>query len=201
MEQAHKHNPALPPDPAFLESRKAITRFLFLRDRPAKVDFAFVLGCPSIANIEPAIDLYKRRLTKKIIISGYGPLAEQEPEAEIYKAYAVKKGVPETAFILESKAKNTLENFTFSAPLIESAFGWNTVKRVAICAKPFHMRRALMTARQQWPAHVKYVMQPSNYPDDPPAETWHETEAGRRFVMSELRAIGAYALEGHVGGY
>ena len=61
------------------------------------------------------------------------------------------------------------------------------------------MRRALMTARMQWPAHINYVMRPSNAPDDPPASTWWETESGRLFALAELRAIGTYALAGDIG--
>jgi hypothetical protein len=47
------------PDTAFLESRSAITSFLFLNDPPAPVDFCFVLGCPTATNMDPAIALYR----------------------------------------------------------------------------------------------------------------------------------------------
>jgi uncharacterized SAM-binding protein YcdF (DUF218 family) len=185
----------------FLETREAITKFLFLKNDPAPVDLCFVLGSPSISSIEPAIDLYLQGFTQNILISGYGPLPQQTPESQSYKTYAIENGVPEKAILTEDCARNTFENFVFSAPIIETALGWKNIQTVAIAAKPFHMRRALMTALRQWPKHVRYIMRPSNYPDDPPAETWWQTEAGRRFVLSELRAIGTYALEDHIGGF
>jgi len=189
------------PHPSFFETRDAITRFLFLEDDPAPVDLCFVLGCPSISSVVPAVDLYLTGLTPKILISGYGPLPDQKPECEIYREYAIEHGVPASAILVEPKATNTLENFVFSKLLIEREFGWSNLRTIAIAAKPFHMRRALMTARMNWPAHLNYVMRPSNAEDDPPAATWWQTEAGRRFVLSEMRAIGTHALAGHIGGY
>jgi hypothetical protein len=188
-------------DSAFFETREAITRFLFLKDEPAPADLCFVLGSPTPSSMVPAVDLYRRGLTPKILISGHGPAPANEPECDLYKAYAMERGVPEQAILLERKASNTLENFVFSKAVIEQQIGWHTLKCVAIAAKPFHMRRALMTARRHWPAHLRYLMLPSNAPDDPPADTWWQTEHGRRFVFSELRAIAAYALEGHIGGF
>jgi DUF218 domain len=188
-------------DPAFFETRDAITRFLFLEDEPAPVDLCFVLGSPTPSSMLPAVDLYRRGLTPKILISGRGPVPQHEPECEVYKAYATERGVPEHAILLERSASNTLENFVFAKAVIEQEIGWHNLKRVAIAAKPFHMRRALMTARMHWPAHLGYLMLPSTHPDDLPAETWWQSEHGRRYVLSELRAIGAYALEGHIGGF
>jgi hypothetical protein len=194
--------PKLPSqDPAIFETREAITRFLFLRDEPAPVDLCFVLGSPSISSMVPAADLFLSGLTPKILISGRGPRRWRKAECDIYKAYAIQRGVPEQAILLERKARNTLENFILAKPIIEREVGWQNLNRVAIAAKPFHMRRALMTARMQWPAHLSYLMLPSNAPDDPPAETWWQSEHGRRFVLSELQAIGAYALKGHIGGF
>jgi hypothetical protein len=188
-------------DESFLESRAAITQFLFLQDPPAPVDLCFVLGCPTPTNMQPAVDLFRDGLTPWIVVSGHGPTPQSVPESETFRDYAVERGVPADVIILESAATNTLENFTFSHPIIEQRFGWAGIRRVAIVAKPYHMRRAVMTARQQWPAHLRLLARPSYHPDDPPAETWWQTTSGRRFVLAELRAIGTYALEGHIGGF
>lgn len=188
-------------DTPLFETREAITKFLFLEDAPAPVDLCFVLGSPSISSIVPAVDLFSRGLTPKILISGRGRRPWRKAECDIYKAYAIQRGVPENAILLERRARNTLENFVFAKPIIEREIGWHKLNRVGIAAKPFHMRRALMTARMQWPKHLTYLMLPSTAPDDAPAETWWQSEAGRRFVLSELRSIGDYALKGHIGGF
>lgn len=188
-------------DPSFLETRQAITKFLFLADDPAPVDLCFVLGSASISTMVPAVDLFLRGLAPKILISGHGPRAGQKPKCDTYKAYALKQGIPQHAILLERKARNTLENFVLAKAVIEREIGWHALKRVAIAAQPFHMRRALMTARMQWPPHLRYLMLPSSDPNDALAETWWQTRQGRSFVLSELRAIGAYALEGQIGGF
>lgn len=48
--------------PSFFETRDAITKFLFLEDKPAPVDLCFILGSPSISSIVPAVHLYQLRL-------------------------------------------------------------------------------------------------------------------------------------------
>ena len=189
------------PHPSLLDTRAAITEFLFLRDEPGPVDFAFVLGSPTVSSMAPAIDLYRRRLAPKIVISGRGPIPGQVPEAEVYRDHAIECGVPAADIIVETQAANTKENFTFSRPVIEQCFGWDRVRAVAVSAKPFHMRRALMTARRHWPEHIELLMLPSNHPEDAPADSWWQTEHGRSYILAELRAIGTYALAGDIGGF
>ena len=183
-----------------MNSRDAITHFLFVKDSPVPVDFAFVLGSPTLSSIEPAIELYRENKTSWIMISGHGPLLQNgtPSEAEIYRNYAVSKGVPASQILIETRATNTKENFLFTRDVIESQFGWNNIRRVSISGKPFHMRRALMTARAHWPKHLELIMLPSNHPDDPPSETWWQTDSGRQFVMRELQAIGTYSLNGDI---
>jgi uncharacterized SAM-binding protein YcdF (DUF218 family) len=188
-------------DASFFETRDALTRFLFLKDDPAAVDLCLVLGSPTAYSMQPAIDLYRSGLTERILISGLGPRPDQEPECESFKRFALEQGVPAQAIVLERQASNTLENFVFSRAVIEREIGWDNIKTVAIVSKPFHMRRALMAARKHWPAHVRFVMQPSIDPRDIPADTWWQSEEGRRYVLSELKAIGSYALQNHIGGY
>ncbi len=192
------HDTGVEPGP--LDSRDAITRFLFLEDRPAPVDLCFVLGCPTPTNMEPAIDLYRQRMAPVIMISGHGPRPQEIPESKLFRDYAVARGVPAEAMVLETAASNTRENFAFSAPIIAERFGWDRIRRVALVAKPYHMRRAVMTARRQWPAHLRLLAAPSREPGDFPAATWWQTEAGRSYIFTELRAIGTYALQGDIGG-
>jgi uncharacterized SAM-binding protein YcdF (DUF218 family) len=191
--------------PSFFATRAALSSFLFLKDEARPVDLCFVLGSPTASSMQPAIDLYRRGLTPRILVSGYGPALDegpsQRPECELYKEFAVANGVPETAILLERRATNTLENFIFSRQVIEDELGWAGIRTVAIAGKPFHMRRALMTARRHWPGHLGYVMQPSADLADLQPESWWTTDHGRQKVLTELRAIATYALQGDIGGY
>lgn len=183
------------------ESRRAITQFLFVEDPPEPVDLCFVLGCPTATNMDPAIALHIRGWAPLIMISGHGPVPQLVPEAILFKDYALARGIPQAAIMIETKATNTLENFTFSASIIEREIGWKHIRCVALVSKPYHARRALMTARRHWPTHLRFIMQPSLRPDDLPAETWWHTEGGRAHVLRELIAIGTYAQKGDIGDF
>lgn len=187
--------------PGFLDSRDAITRFLFVADPPAPVDLCFVLGCPTPTNMDPAVALYTRGFAPVIMISGHGPVPGPVAESERFRDYGLARGIPPEAMVLERRATNTKENFVFSAPIIAERFGWARIRRVALVAKPYHMRRAIMTARRHWPAHLHFVAQPSLEADDVQPETWWQTPVGRDYVLRELRAIGAYALQDDLGGF
>ena len=183
------------------ESRSAITQFLFVEHPPESVDLCFVLGCPTPTNMDPAIALHARGWAPLIMISGHGPAPQAVPEAIQFRDYALARGVPEASIKIETEATNTRENFTFSAPIIEREIGWERIRSVALVSKPHHARRALMTARRHWPAHLRFTMQPSWEPDDPPAGTWWQTEGGRAHVLRELIAIGTYAQKGDIGDF
>lgn len=189
------------PSPDLLASREAITRFLFVRDEPVAVDFCLVLGSATLSSLEPALDLYRRGLTSCLLISGHGPAPDQTPEWRIYRDHAVAQGVPPGAILIEPHATNTKENFALSYPIVADHFGWGAVRKVAIAGKPYHMRRALMTARRQWPDPVDLVMLPCDDPDDPSAEDWWLTESGHHWVFREIAAIAKYALAGDIGGF
>src|SRR5690606_23332596 len=153
-------------DSALPGSRAAITQFLFVQDPPEPVDLCFVLGSPTPTSMDPAIALHARGLAPLIMVSGHGPVRQPVPEAVQFRDYAVARGVPETAILLETQSSNTRENFVFSAAIIERQIGWSNIRRVAVASKPYHARRALMTARCHWPAHLHLIMQPSRQAAD-----------------------------------
>lgn len=184
-----------------LASRAAITRFLFVEDAPQPVDLCFILGCPTPTNMDPAIALYRAGLAPFLMIAGHGPIRQPVPESVLFRDYALARHIPGEAMLIETESTNTKENFAFSEPLIAARFGWDDIRTVALVAKPYHMRRAIMTARQQWPGHLRLIARPSQRADDVLATDWWRTPTGRDFVLKELRAIGTYALQGDLGGF
>src|SRR5690349_20030955 len=101
--------------------------------------------------MDPAIALYRRRWAPKILITGHGPLEDQEKEALLFHAYALDQGVAEADLLIETEARNTLDNMLLSIPIVEAAICWSNVSRESLTCKPIHSRRALMTARRHWP--------------------------------------------------
>lgn len=183
------------------ETVQAITGFLFVRHDPTAVDLAIVLGSPTVNSMYPAVSLYKACLTQRILISGAGRSVTGQPEWELYRDLAVESGIPPGALLLEKKALNTLENFEFGAELIVQSIGWEQIRTVGLCAKPFHMRRVLMTARRFFPATVHVVACPADHPTNLSASNWAETSHGRQKIFEELGKISRYALQGDFGAY
>ncbi len=180
-----------------MQTRKAITRFLFIRDDPRPVDAVMVLGSSTIANMHPAVELYRAGLAPRMVITGHGPTGEEEPEWRSYLAYALEQGVPESAMLIERDARNTADNFRLSAELIGLEWGWESIGSMAVVSRPFHARRARMTARRFFPEKVELVMLS---PDDGvQAHDWWKSVYGRYRVLDELRRIGEYALKGDLG--
>lgn len=181
------------------DSRTAISDFLFKKSRPENVDVAFVFCSPSISSIDAAISLYKSGLTPKILITGAGIAVNGSPEWHFYRDKALASGVPESALLLEKAARNTAENAALGAALIATELGWENLQSLAVCAKPFHMRRAIMTLRQHVPQDLRLIAQPPDDPGDISKETWWHTDTGRKRVFTELGKISEYALKGDLG--
>lgn len=89
--------------------------------------------------VKRAVDLYREGLASHIIFSTGYVYAFQE--AEIMKALAVDNGVPESAIVLEKRAKNTYQNVVYSRAILDGA-RW---QHVLLVSSPYHMRRALLT--------------------------------------------------------
>lgn len=181
------------------DTRAAIARFLFIRDRPAPVDLAFVLGSPTLSSLTPALSLFHAGQTAKILISGRGLTASGLPEWQMYRDHALANGIPPTALLIEPEATNTHENMVFGADLVDRLMGWSAVRSVAICAKAYHLRRAFMTAAKVFPAGVRLIALPADGPGDITPDDWWTTPQGRNRVLEELGRISDYSLKNHLG--
>ncbi len=189
-----------------LRDLDAITRFLFVEDEPVAVDLCLVLGAPNCSNADPAIEMYRDGLARKFLVTGFGPAGSHDrcghvPEYRMLTDYMVAAGLPCESILQEQQATNTLENFVFSAPLIDRHIGWEHIRKIAIAGKPLHMRRARMTATQHLPEHLEFVMRPSIHPENIQADTWWRTTVGCERVFRELGAISTYCLEGDIGRF
>ena len=184
-----------------MNTRDALTDFLFIRDQPRAVDWVMVLGCPSITNMDPAISLFQAGLARNIIISGQGPTGDEEPEWRRYQTYAIEHGLPVAAMLIEPDARNTFDNFALSEKLLAREVGWDNIRSMAVVTRPFHTRRARMTARRFFPDNVDLVMLSPSDDGAIQAGTWWKTPSGRRRVLNEVRRIGEYGLKDHLGDY
>ncbi len=95
--------------------------------------------------VKQAVDLYRDGKAPRIVFSSrYGYVFR---EIEVMRDMAVAQGVPASAIILETNAKNTYENVAFVTRILQEA-DWRSILLVS---SPYHMRRALLTWRKVAP--------------------------------------------------
>jgi len=119
-------------------------------------DVIIVLACgihngnlsdESKKRVEKGVELYKKHVSRKIIMSG--SLTEKigskiVTEAELMKKYAIFLGVPSNRIILENESKDTLSSAYFVKKIIDKN-KWNDV---TIVTSKFHMKRTMYIFRK-----------------------------------------------------
>ncbi|MFC8700225.1 YdcF family protein [Streptomyces parvus] len=112
------------------------------------------LGSHDLGVAEASAGFYLRGLAPVLVFTGSTSPTTRDRmprgEAVHYRERAVELGVPESAVLVEPRARNTGENIRFSKALLEEA-GVNA-ESVLLVSKPYEERRAYATARKLWPA-------------------------------------------------
>ncbi|MFE3941018.1 YdcF family protein [Streptomyces sp. NPDC059118] len=124
--------------------------------RPCSV--AIGLGSHDLGVADTAVELYRRDMAPLLVFTGATSPTTRERmpcgEAVHYRERALALGVPDSAVLLEPRARNTGENLRFSRELLEEA--GVDVSSVLLVSKPYEERRANATARKLWPG-VEFV--------------------------------------------
>ena len=100
-------------------------------------------GCQE--RVKQAVALYQQGYARHLIFSSGYLFVFQEPE--IMRALAIELGVPASSILLETRAKNTMENVSRTAEVVRRN-GW---RNILLVSSPYHMRRALLTWRKLAP--------------------------------------------------
>lgn len=96
------------------------------------------------ARVRAAARAYDEGLAGIILASGGAAQGCQTTEAEAMLRLLMQMGIPEKDILLESKAKDTMENLRFAAQLLGGAKG----KRILVVTSDYHVRRSVWTARR-----------------------------------------------------
>ncbi|MBX3058794.1 MAG: YdcF family protein [Anaerolineae bacterium] len=122
-----------------------------LRDETRPADAAIVLGAAVYGErpspifrerINHAIRLYQEGHVQHIIFTGGVGHRDELAEAEVGRNYALARGVPATAVLIEITSTNTQENLA-NAQIVAAE---NGLTSFLIVSTPYHMRRALAIA-------------------------------------------------------
>jgi len=122
----------------------AVTRYLFIKDEPAKADVLLVPGNPFPEPMELAARLYQGGFAPLIVPSGDRWLFSRggnRPECGRLADTAKRYGVPPSAILQECAARHTLENARLSKLALDNA--GVKVNIAIVCCQSFHARRCL----------------------------------------------------------
>lgn len=121
-------------------------------DEKKSVDVAIVLGAALDYNtvspvygerINHAITLYNEGYVDYVILTGGVGKGNKYSDAFIAMEYAVSKGLPKNAILLEEKSTVTEENIIYSKEIMDE----NNLKTAIIVSDPIHMKRAMRMAK------------------------------------------------------
>lgn len=122
------------------------------RDEPRQSGAAVVLGAaqwngdPSPvlqARLDHALDLYRRGIVSKIILTGGVAPGDTFSEAAAGRQYLIGRQLPPEALLLDELSTTTWENMQNAAELARA----NGINSVLLVSDPFHMLRSLKMAR------------------------------------------------------
>ena len=179
-----------------------ITNFIFVDDKPQKVDAIFLPGGSHPEQPEYAVELYRKGYAKWLIPSG-GVSVKREKwpgvrsKADVYNGnyqfdcefltdVFLKNGVPADAIIGENKSGHTRDNAFLSRMVVDEK--GIEIKTAIIVCKAFHARRCLMFYQMAFPDTTFYVC---------PVvclgitrDNWYKSEQGIDRVLGELARCG-----------
>ena len=180
----------------------AITKYIFLEDKPEVSDLIFIPGCARPEHTEEAARLYLEGIAPLLLPSGgftreegrfrgvksggerYG--TDFACEADFLEEVLLQNGVSPEAILKERKATYTLENAEKSRILLEEKN--ISVRQAVLCCKAHHARRAYLYYSLVFP-EVRILVHPVPV-DGITRENWYETPSGRKLVFGELSRMG-----------
>ncbi|KNY26648.1 YdcF family protein [Pseudobacteroides cellulosolvens] len=121
--------------------------------KPQNTDVMIVLGCqiwgegPSEMleyRLQNALKLYRKGISKHIIVSGGQGPDEIITEAKAMKKWFVKNGVSESVIYEEDKSTSTYENLKLSKAIMDK----NGFKDAVVVTSDFHVYRSLWLSKR-----------------------------------------------------
>ena len=96
------------------------------------------------ARLDHAITLYRRGLAPLMIFTGGRGPGDTVTEAEVGRAYARRAGVPDSAMLLETDGRTTVQSLRAVGALLDA----RRARTLILVSDPFHMLRLSILARQ-----------------------------------------------------
>jgi uncharacterized SAM-binding protein YcdF (DUF218 family) len=163
----------------------------------AKADCILALGSHDLRVADRAAELYLQGWAPVVVMSGgLGNFTQEmwtESEADKFAAIAIRKGVPESAILIENKSTNTGENILFTQRLLQQK-GLDPNNFIVV-QKPYMERRSFATFKKHWPDKNLLVTSPQ-IPFEEYATDEIPLERVIHIMVGDLQRIRLYPAKG-----
>ncbi|MGW1679347.1 YdcF family protein [Saccharopolyspora sp. NPDC002376] len=161
------------------------------------VDIALGLGSHDPGVAVYTAELYHRGLFPRIVFSGANAPTTvgrfPRGEAVHFREIALGEGVPETAVLVETEARNTGDNIRLTRNLLEQQ--GIPVRSMLLVARPYQQRRAYATAKKIWP-EVEFFCSARQESLDEHVESIGDAEHVLNMLVGDTQRITVYAEAG-----
>jgi len=136
------------------------------------------------ARLDHALDLWNRHLASLLILTGGMGSGDTTSEAAVGRNYARKRGVPDSAILVENRGRTTSESMQAVAGMLEV----RGLQSALLVSDPFHMLRLRILAR-------RFGFTPYTSPTRT-SPIWPNREERWKYIFSEsLKAPMAFFFE------
>ncbi len=179
-----------------------ISNFIFVSDKPEKVDAIFLPGGSHPEQPEYAAELYNQGYAKWLIPSGGISVkrdkwpgvrskadiysGDYQSDCEFFTDVFLKNDIPASAIIGEDRSGHTRDNAFLSRKTVNRA--GIEIKTALIVCKAFHARRCLMLYQMAFPNVDIKVCPVHCY--NITKDNWYKSETGIDRVLGELARCG-----------
>lgn len=163
------------------------------RDEAQAADAIVVLGAAQYvgrpspvlrARVDHAVSLWKRGLAPTLILTGGTGVGDTTSEAAVARKYAMSKGVPDHAIVIERHGRTTSESMQAVARIMDD----REKNTVILVSDPFHMLRLSILAR-------RYGLVPYTSPTRTSPITSNREERWKYVVSESVKVPLAYIFE------
>lgn len=137
------------------------------------------------ARLDHAIGLWKRGMAPRVIFTGGRGEGDTTSEAAVGRRYAMRRGVPDSAIVLETRGRTTRESLRGVVNLMDE----QATRDVILVSDPFHMLRLSIVAKQ-------LGLEPLTSPTRTSPISRNSGEAWRYAVNESFKVPVVYLLEG-----
>ena len=96
------------------------------------------------ARLDHAVLLWRRRLAPRVVLTGGMGDGDTTSEAAVGRRYVMRRGIPDTAILIEAQGRTTSESLRRVADMMAS----RPTRSVILVSDPFHMLRLAILARR-----------------------------------------------------